>query len=200
MKIKCFLNDLTIHESGIIIYYLLFRGSDMQAQGLIVDGNSPYLKVRGMNRLEFDSDLSKIRKYSLDIIKRAPEEFKEKNLMEQQISEILKNAIEHGNKQNPEKIVKVWYRFRVEEGLTHIVVEDQGAGFSRLEEWNEFFRKRTHYIETQDFENMMNYINYTTEDSTEMDGGNAMFAAVEYWNGGIIYNEKRNRVALIKRF
>ncbi|HOX32282.1 MAG TPA: ATP-binding protein, partial [Spirochaetales bacterium] len=29
---------------------------------------------------------------------------------------------------------------------------------------------------------------------------NALFAALEYWNGGFVFNQKRNCVAMLKRF
>ena len=48
------------------------------------------------------------------------------------------------------------------------------------------------------FDKMLEFISYRTEKSSELDGGNALFAAVEFWNGGIIYNDKRNKVACVK--
>jgi len=36
--------------------------------------------------------------------------------------------------------------------------------------------------------------------SDEVDGGNALFAALEYWDGGFVYNDKRNGVAMKKTF
>ena len=47
---------------------------------------------------------------------------------------------------------------------------------------------------------MLKYINYRGPNSTDMDGGNALFAAIEYWNGGMIYNLKRNKVSVIRYF
>ena len=34
----------------------------------------------------------------------------------------------------------------------------------------------------------------------EFKGKNALFAALEYWNGGFVYNDKKNGVAMLKRF
>ena len=34
--------------------------------------------------------------------------------------------------------------------------------------------------------------------SEDDDGGNALFAAVEFWDSGLIYNNKRNKVAALK--
>ena len=47
---------------------------------------------------------------------------------------------------------------------------------------------------------MGKYVAYTTPESDEYDGGNALFAAVEYWDGGVVFSEKRNKVAVLKRF
>jgi serine/threonine-protein kinase RsbW len=47
---------------------------------------------------------------------------------------------------------------------------------------------------------MMDYLSYRTEDSTPDDGGNALFAAMEYWNGGYILNNNKNAVALKRVF
>ena len=33
-----------------------------------------------------------------------------------------------------------------------------------------------------------------------MDGGNAMFAATEYWNRGLVFNERRNGIAVYRSF
>ena len=55
-------------------------------------------------------------------------------------------------------------------------------------------------FQKQDFEGMADYISYRTENSVDEDGGNALFAAVEYWNEGLVYNESRNAVAVGKTF
>jgi hypothetical protein len=46
----------------------------------------------------------------------------------------------------------------------------------------------------------MNCLAWKTENSDRFDGGNAMFAALEYWDSGVVYSEKRNTVAVGKRF
>jgi serine/threonine-protein kinase RsbW len=46
----------------------------------------------------------------------------------------------------------------------------------------------------------MEFLSYRTENSTEHDGGNAMMAAVEYWNDGVVFNDRRNRVAAMRSF
>ncbi len=167
---------------------------------LKVDEKSKYFNTLGMAHKTFPSVMSRVREFTMEIIKDAPEQFKEKNLLEQQLSEVIKNAVRHGNKNNPVKKVKVWYRFDTKKRIIQVVVEDEGEGFKNLEDWNNFYLKRTYYIEKQDYDNMIKLINYRTLNSTEMDGGNALLAAIEYWNGGIIYNNRRNKVALIRMF
>ncbi len=43
-------------------------------------------------------------------------------------------------------------------------------------------------------------MSYRTEKSDENDGGNAMFAAVEYWNEGVVFTSKGNTIAVGKKF
>lgn len=167
---------------------------------LIVDENSPFFNTKGMSFKAFPSDLSKVRKYALYCIRFMPEKYKEKNLLEQQLSEIIKNAIKHGNHEDPKKKVKVWFRANRKKRYIHFIVEDEGEGFQDLEKWNEFYKKRNHAIASHNYEEMLKYINYKTPHSTETDGGNALFAAIEYWNGGIIYNQKKNKVSVIRFF
>ena len=40
-----------------------------------------------------------------------PTEIRELNLLEQQISEVIKNAVKHGNRCDMNKKVTVWYSF-----------------------------------------------------------------------------------------
>ena len=47
---------------------------------------------------------------------------------------------------------------------------------------------------------LANYVSYRTIDSQLDDGGNALFAALEYWDGGIVYSDERNCVAVAKNF
>ena len=51
-----------------------------------------------------------------------------------------------------------------------------------------------------DYEKMLGYLAFKTENSDETDGGNALFAAVEYWNVGMVYNKKKNAVAVKRIF
>ena len=74
---------------------------------LRVDGKDPLFDKTGMLYKEFPSDFRQIRYFTLLIVQSAPLEIKGINLLEQQISEIIKNAVKHGNKCDPKKKVKV---------------------------------------------------------------------------------------------
>ncbi len=165
---------------------------------LIINEKHPLFDKTGMFYKEFPSDFRQIRYFTLLIVQKAPPEIKELNLLEQQISEVIKNAVKHGNRNNPEKKIRVWYSFST--AHAHIVVEDEGEGFQGIEEWNAFNRKRVECFQAQNFDDLANYVSYQTPRSDEHDGGNAMFAAVEYWNDGVIYNNARNAVAVGKTF
>ena len=70
---------------------------------LKVDEKSPLFDKTGMLYKEFPSDFRQIRYFTLLIVQSAPLEIKGINLLEQQISEIIKNAVKHGNRCNPSK-------------------------------------------------------------------------------------------------
>ena len=72
-----------------------------------VDENSPLFDKTGLLYKEFPSDYRQIRYFTLLIVQSAPLEIKEINLLEQQISEVIKNAVKHGNQCKPEKKVFV---------------------------------------------------------------------------------------------
>ena len=163
-----------------------------------VDDNSNLFNTEGCFHKEFPSDLRQVRYFTLLIVQKAPPEIKEVNLLEQQISELIKNAVKHGNKCDTNKKVHVWYYFSTDEAK--IIVEDEGKGFLKIQEWNEFNKKRLHCLFDKNFEELGNYVSYRTQDSDDRDGGNAMFAALEYWNRGVIYTEKANKVVVSKHF
>lgn len=165
---------------------------------LRIDEKNPLFDKTGMLYKEFPSDFKQIRYFTLLIVQSAPLEIKGINLLEQQISEVIKNAVKHGNKCDKTKKVKVWYSF--DESYAHLIVEDEGEGFQDLEKWNEFNRKRLECLQDQDFESLADYVSFKTSASDEHDGGNALFAALEYWNGGFVYNNKRNAVAMLKKY
>jgi hypothetical protein len=162
------------------------------------DDNDPLFDKTNMLRKDFPSDFRQIRYFTLLIVQSAPSEIKELNLLEQQISEVIKNAVKHGNHCDTNKKVTVWYSFSPTHA--HLIVQDEGEGFKDLEKWNEFNRRRLEALSAQDFAKLSNYVSYRTKDSDPQDGGNALFAALEYWDGGFVYNGKRNAVAMLKRY
>jgi len=167
-------------------------------RGIQIDDASPLFNRTGMFYKEFVSDIRQIRYYSLLVVQKAPLAIKELNLLEQQISEIIKNAIKHGNNSDPSKIVKVWYQFNELEA--RIIVEDEGSGFQDIEAWNDFNRKRIKLLEKGEYDELVDYVCWRTKKSDDLDGGNALFAAVEYWNSGYVFTNKRNCVAAGKVF
>jgi hypothetical protein len=167
------------------------------ARKLIVDDRNDLFDARGMKQVEYASDLSKVRRYASEILSECQEDFLEDNLLEQQLSELIKNAIKHGNGSKPEKKVKVWYDFR---GRARFIVEDEGNGFTNLDSWNEFFYLRQKALYEQDFDTFLSLANYRGPHSDETDGGNSLIAALEYWNGGIVYSGKKNKVGVIRWF
>lgn len=171
---------------------------DNEVKLIQVDESSLLFDTKDMFYKEFPSDFRQIRYFTLLIVQKAPMEIKELNLLEQQISEVIKNAVKHGNRSNPNKKVKVWFHFSVDEA--RIIVEDEGEGFQGIEKWNEFNRRRMECVKNDDFLQLANFVSYRTELSDETDGGNALFAAVEYWNGGYVFNNKRNKVVAQKIF
>ena len=155
------------------------------------DDNDPLFDTTNMLYKEFPSDFRQIRYFTLLIVQSAPLEIKEINLLEQQISEVIKNAVKHGNNCDINKKVRVWYSFSPTHA--HLIVKD-------LEKWNEFNKKRIECLQTHNFEELAKYVSFRTKKSDDQDGGNALFAALEYWDGGYVYNGKRNGVAMLKRF
>lgn len=169
-----------------------------EIKGIRVDENNPLFDKTGMLSKEFPSDYRQIRYFTLLIVQSAPLEIKEINLLEQQISEVIKNAVKHGNKCDINKKVRVWYSF--DSNHAHLIVQDEGEGFKDLEKWNEFNKKRLEILSAQDFEKLADFVSFRTQKSDDNDGGNALFAALEYWNGGFVFNAKRNAVAMLKKF
>jgi len=169
-----------------------------QIKELRSDENDALFDKTNMLYKEFPSDFRQIRYFTLLIVQSAPLEIKEINLLEQQISEVIKNAVKHGNGCDINKKVRVWYSFSPTHA--HLIVEDEGEGFQELEKWNEFNRKRMECLHKQNFEELADFVSFRTIKSDDQDGGNALFAALEYWNGGFVYNGKRNGVAMLKKF
>ncbi len=165
---------------------------------IIIDGGHDLFNKIGMVPAEYPSDFKRIRYFTSLVVQQAPAEIRDFNILEQQVSELIKNAVKHGNKNDPSKIIKVWYSFS--KYHAHIIVQDEGEGFQEIEKWNEFYKKRMECFTTHNFEEMEKYVTYTSAISDENDGGNAMFAAVEYWNCGVVFNDDRNCVAVRRDF
>ncbi len=165
---------------------------------ITINEDSPLMKREGMKHKTINIDFSRIRYISHIITQDAPPEIREYNLLEQQISEIIKNAVRHGNRNDISKSLKIWWHFSPRSA--RLIVEDEGEGFHNLEGWIGFYRKRMECFSRGDFETMTDYLSYRTEESTEEDGGNALFAAVEYWNRGVVFNNRKNCIAVARDF
>ncbi len=146
----------------------------------------------------FPSDYTMVRNYTLSLVEDTPIEDDERALLEQQISEMIKNAIKHGNNCDTSKHIHIWYLFGP--SFAHFIIEDEGDGFQELERWNDFNRHRLESLESRDFEMLENFVSFKTQNSDDTDGGNALFAALEYWNEGIFLNGKRNALAMYRTF
>jgi hypothetical protein len=164
---------------------------------LIVDEHNELFDAQGMRYIEFPSDYSRVREFTARVLNDCPKEFLEGNLLEQQLSEIIKNGIKHGNKRDPSKKLKVWYDFRKR---VRFIIEDEGEGFKNLDAWNEFYKKRQMALFQEDFTTFLDLASYRDSDSDSEDGGNSLIAALEYWNGGMIYNTRKNKVGVVRWF
>lgn len=164
---------------------------------LLVDDRNELFDLQGMRLAEFPSDYSRIREYAAAVLDSCPEAFREDGLLEQQLSEIIKNGIKHGNGCDPDKKIRIWHDLR---RRARFIVEDEGPGFLDLEEWNLFFKRRQEALFNDDFDGFLALASYRGPKSGPEDGGNSLFAALEYWNGGMIYNAKRNKVGVVRWF
>jgi hypothetical protein len=163
-----------------------------------VDSASPLFDKTGLEYQEFPSDYTRIRFYAMLLVRSAPQGMGETNLLEQQVSEIIKNAVKHGNKNDVTKKVRIWHKFTPD--MARLIVEDEGDGFKELETWNAFNRERRRQVCKRDYDELGQYVSFRSDVSDEFDGGNALFAALEYWDAGMAFNEKRNAVAMKKLF
>ena len=97
---------------------------------LRIDGRDPLFDKTDMLYKEFPSDFRQIRYFTLLIVQSAPLEIKGVNLLEQQISEVIKNAVKHGNRWDRNKKVKILYGFSLT--YAHLIVEEGGEGFQDI--------------------------------------------------------------------
>jgi serine/threonine-protein kinase RsbW len=164
---------------------------------LIVDERNELFDAQGMRYVEFPSDYARIREFTALVLAECPPEFREGSLLEQQLSEIIKNGIKHGNRRDPSKRLRVWYDLRKR---VRFIVEDEGEGFKDLDRWNDFFRERQRALYEEDFDAFLALASYRGPESDGEDGGNSLIAALEYWNGGMIFNDARNKVGVVRWF
>jgi len=162
---------------------------------LIVDERNELFDAQGMQFVSFPSDFNKVREYAKQVLTDCPKKFLEGNLLEQQLSELIKNGIKHGNGCDPSKQIRIWFDLRKR---VRFIVEDEGPGFQSLASWNTFFKKRQTALWNEDFDAFLDLASYKSSQSDETDGGNSLIAALEYWNGGMIYNEKKNKVGVVR--
>ena len=167
---------------------------------LVVDDKTQLWNVGNMHHKLFPSDFYQIRDFAFSLT--APARGKISNddmiILEEQVSELIKNAIKHGNKNDINKIVKTWTLFTGE--MYKIIVEDEGQGFQNLEKWNDFNRKRNAAILNKDIDAIMKYVSYDSAREDDSNGGNALFSALEFWDSGLIYSAKKNKVLAVKYF
>ncbi len=164
---------------------------------LIVDEHNELFDAQGMRYAEFPSDYGRIRDYAAAVLVDCPEAFLEDGLLEQQLSEIIKNGIKHGNGCDPDRKLRVWFDLRKR---ARFIVEDEGEGFSDLDAWNDFYRRRQLALYRQDFDEFLELASYRGPKCGPDDGGNSLFAALDYWNGGMIYSAAKNKVGVVRWF
>lgn len=168
-----------------------------KVKSILIDDSHELFSKEKMYYKEYASDFRLIRFYARQVLQHAPQTSNESGLLEQQVAEIIKNAIRHGNKDNKNLKISIWYYF--DSAVSRLIVSDQGEGFRELEEWNEFYRKKEECYLRGDILGLADYVSFRTAESAADDGGNALCAALEYWNMGIVFNSKRNSVALGRR-
>jgi serine/threonine-protein kinase RsbW len=158
----------------------------------------PLFNTLGMFYKEFPTDIRLLKYYTSLILQKVPPEIKGMNLLEKQVSELLKNAMQHGNKLVKAKKVKVFFAFSKEEA--HLIIEDEGAGFQEIDKWNEFYKKRCECFHNPNHDEMEKYMCFRSASSGQDDHGTSLFDAIKYWNGGIVFNGKGNCVAVLKKY
>ena len=117
----------------------LYNLSNSRERYLIVNGRSELFQKNGFEYREFSSNPEAVRFESLLIVQTVPDYIPDQNLLEQQISELLLNAIVHGNDCDPQKYVRVWYDCR--DTVFSMIIQDEGNGFQDIELWNRWCKK-----------------------------------------------------------
>ncbi len=193
-----FLLNLNLGRLKNIINKYFNMGFEENTELQIAEEKNQIWKTDKMKYIEFQSNLTQIRDYANEILSNSDIENPDDRILQLQITEFIKNAIKHGNQNDKNKKVRIWYD--INNDYAKLIIEDEGEGFKNLEKWNEFNKHRNYYIKKQDVKNVLRYATYRTEKSTENDGGNFLFSALEYWDSGIIYNPKKNKLYAMKYF
>ena len=201
-KYSCGSEFFSLPKTANLCYTTFITGYKMKAEikKIIVDESSPLFETRGMFTKEFPSDLRQLKFFTGIIMQKVPGEIKGRVLLEKQISELIKNALKHGNKQDKRKKVRVHYAFTPEKA--HLIIADEGTGFTELEAWNEFYRKQRQCYLEENYDEMSQFASFRSSAGTQEaeDRGQTLFQAVEFWNGGMVFNSKRNCLAVLKRY
>ena len=194
-----------VHDAAIALDRFLLQRPDqsrvrrilfgIRKRFLLVDEDHRLFDTDGLKYVEFCSDYNQIRFYSLILTQSLPEDVREGRIMEQQVSEIVKNAIKHGNRGDIKKKIRIWYEWK---DRVRYIVEDEGAGMYNMDEWNNFNRRRRKALLENDMEEMFSLLAYKSDRSEENDGGNSLFAGLEFWDEGMLYNAKRNKIVVVK--
>lgn len=167
---------------------------------LIIDNNTELWLVSDMEHDIFPSDINKIVEYTETVIKPTSGKISSDDfqVLHHEVSELIINAIKHGNKNDVNKIIRLWYKFQ--DDCYKFIIEDQGEGFKDLEKWNEFNRERNRAIQIKNIKLMEKFALYRPEGSDNTKGGSTFFGALQYWDSGVIFNSKRNKIVTMKYF
>ncbi len=133
------------------------------------DGGGPWITV------EFCSCLNKARCVECEILNACKDHhFREEDLfaIKLALEEALVNAVKHGNKLDPQKIVRIQYR--VANHRVDITIEDQGPGFNPAE-----------------------LPDPTAEENLEMTSGRGILLMRAYMSC-VVFNPAGNKVTLTK--
>ncbi|MBU1077276.1 MAG: ATP-binding protein [Spirochaetes bacterium] len=167
---------------------------------LVIDNNTELWLVTDMEHDIFPSDINKVGEYTDAATECVRENISGEDfqVLQHEVSELIINAVTHGNKNDLGKIIRLWYSFK--DDSYKFIIEDQGAGFQDLEKWNDFNRKRNHAIQSKDMHLMKEYAFYRSETDDTGKGGSTLFGALEYWDSGVIFSNKRNKIVTVKYF
>lgn len=169
---------------------------------IYVDDNHRLFDLSGMEKHIFETDFKRLRYYSLLLVQKLPPDFAGLSLLESQVFELLKNGMEHGNRYDEDKLLTVWSGF-TDSGF-RIVVQDEGEGFREVDRWNEWSRIRLESLRNGDGDVFRQYLGYKPSGTGFYErnggvGGLSLFAAEEFWNNGLVFSSKGNRVAAGRR-